>query len=85
MEPKFLSFNSLPDSAFVRKSQLVQSSKLPGTRAPLPFSGETLWRKVKAGTFPRPVKFSERVTAWRVGDVRAWISEQVKESECTSN
>lgn len=67
-------FDSLPDSAFVRESQLVQSPKRPEHPAPLPFSAPTLWRKVKAGTFPRPVKLSERVTCWRVSEVRAWMT-----------
>lgn len=67
------SFDALPDSAFIRESQLVQSPKRPGAPAPLPFSAPTLWRKVRAGTFPKPCKLSERVTAWRVGDVRAWL------------
>ena len=67
-------FDTLPDSAFIRESQLVQSPKRPEAQAPLPFSAPTLWRKVKAGTFPAPVKLSERVTAWNVGSVRAWIA-----------
>ncbi|WP_173026105.1 AlpA family transcriptional regulator [Acidovorax sp. SRB_14] len=67
-------FDSLPDSAFLREWQLVQSPKRPETPAPLPFSAPTLWRKVKAGTFPKPIKLSERITAWKVGDVRAWIA-----------
>lgn len=67
-------FDTLPDSAFIRESQLVQSPKRPETPAPLPFSAPTLWRKVKAGTFPKPVKLSDRVTAWKVGEVRAWIA-----------
>ena len=67
-------FDALPDSAFIRESQLVQSPKRPDTPAPLPFSAPTLWRKVKAGTFPKPHRLSERVTAWKVGDVRAWIA-----------
>ena len=69
-------FDALPDSAFIRESQLVQSYKRPGTPAPLPFSAPTLWRKVKAGTFPKPVKLSERVTGWNVGAVRAWMTAQ---------
>lgn len=69
-------FDALPDSAFIRESQLVQSPKRPGTPAPLPFSAPTLWRKVKAGTFPAPVKLSERVTGFNVGAVRAWMAEQ---------
>ena len=73
-KPIAANFDSLPDSAFIRESQLVQSPKRPDTPAPLPFRAPTLWRKVKAGTFPKPVKLSERVTAWKVGDVRAWIA-----------
>ncbi len=69
-------FDALPDSAYIREAQLVQSPKRPDTPAPLPFSAPTLWRKVKAGTFPAPVKLSERVTAWNVGSVRAWLTAQ---------
>lgn len=74
--PTIPSFDTLPDSAFMREAQLVQSHKRPDTPAPLPFSAPTLWRKVKAGTFPKPVKLSERVTAWKVGEVRAWMAAQ---------
>ena len=71
-------FEALPDSAFIRESQMVQSPKRPGTPAPLPFSAPTLWRKVKDGTFPKPIKLSERVTAWNVGAVRAWMTAQTQ-------
>ena len=52
-----------PETGFVRQKPLLDE---------VPFSPATLWRKVKAGTFPAPVKLSERVTAWRWEDVRAW-------------
>jgi predicted DNA-binding transcriptional regulator AlpA len=29
---------------------------------------------VKAGKFPAPVKLSQRVTAWRVEDIREWMN-----------
>jgi prophage regulatory protein len=45
----------------------------PGRAAVVPFSSATLWRKVKAGEFPRPVKLSDRVTAWSVEAVRTWM------------
>jgi prophage regulatory protein len=64
-------FDALPDSAHIRQSDLLQSPKCPA--APVPFSHSTLWRKVKDGTFPAPVKLSARVTAWQVGTVRAWL------------
>ncbi len=55
----------LPATGFIRQSQLIP--------AIVPFSSATLWRKVKAGTFPTPVKLSERVTAWPVESIRQWM------------
>ena len=70
-------FDTLPDNAWLREAQLVRSSKSPASEvAPLPFSAPTLWRIVKAGKFPKPTKLSARVTAWQVGQVRAWMSAQ---------
>lgn len=82
-------FEKLPDDAYVRQAQLVrgyQSKKAKKAKKPkeakepqpvvLPFSASTLWRLVGDGSFPKPIKFSERVTAWRVGDVRRWLAEQ---------
>lgn len=57
-------------ATFVRQSQLVSKR---GSAGPLGFSSATLWRWVKAGLFPQPVKLAAGVTAWRVADVRAWI------------
>lgn len=74
MSPHIPSFDQLPDSAYIRESQLVSSRKLPRLPTPLPFSAPTLWRKVKDGTFPAPVKLSVRVTAWKVSDVRKWLN-----------
>jgi prophage regulatory protein len=69
-------FDALPDSAFIREAQLVQSPKRPGVAAPLPFSAATFWRMVRQGKF-RPYKLSERVTAFNVGEIRAWMKAQV--------
>jgi prophage regulatory protein len=65
------SFDDLPDSAFIRQSQLVRSPKRPNTTAPWPFSAPTYWRKIKSGTLPKPFKLSERVSAQNVGECRA--------------
>lgn len=69
--PIAFSFDTLPDTAHIRAVQLVQSDKNPN--APIPFSAATLWRKVSDGTFPKPLKLSVGVTAWQVGEVRAWL------------
>lgn len=62
-----LQFTSLPDEALVRLDVLR-------TWGLIPFSTSTLWRKVRSHDFPAPIKASPNVTAWRVGDVREWLS-----------
>lgn len=61
-------FGELPTTGYVRQAQLIPTI--------VPFSSATLWRKVKVGAFPQPVKLSERITAWRVEDVRAWMDSR---------
>jgi hypothetical protein len=71
-----LSTSELPETGYVRQSQLIgPTGKHKADAKPriLPFSSPTLWRMVKAGKFPAPVKLSDRVTAWRVEDIRAWM------------
>lgn len=75
-EPNKSVFDQLPDSALLRESQLVRSPKRPNSTAPLPFSAPTLWRMVRAGTFPAPVRLSARVTAWKCSAVREWMTAQ---------
>ncbi len=58
-------FSILPDSAFIRLSVL---KRLYG------ISASSCWRGVKNGTIPKPVKLSERCTAWNVGLVRAALA-----------
>jgi prophage regulatory protein len=57
-----MSKNARPGD-YIRQRQLLDQ---------LPFSAATLWRNVGNGSFPKPVKLSERVTAWRVQDVEHW-------------
>lgn len=64
-------FDDLPNNAFVREAELIRTGSNP--LGPIPFSAHTLWRKVRDGSFPRPLKLSSRVTAWRVSDVRDWM------------
>lgn len=59
---------TLPATGYVRQSQLIPFI--------VPFSPATLWRKVKAGEFPKPVKLSKRVSAWRVEEIRSWMQQR---------
>lgn len=62
---------TLPAEGFLRQSQIV--GKI------IPVGATTLWRWVNAGKFPKPIKLSERVTAWRCEDVRAWLEQHAPE------
>lgn len=53
-------FDSLPDAGFVR---------LPVVAALFACSPATVWRRA-GKSLPAPRKLSEKVTAWRVGDLR---------------
>ena len=63
------SASRLPATGFVR---------LPGILAPngpIPVSKSSWWQGIKDGRYPKPVKLGPRITAWRVEDIRALISE----------
>lgn len=64
----------LPVSGYLRQADLIGNPR-KGRPALIPFSAATLWRKVQNGTFPAPVKLSERVTAWRVTDVQSFLHD----------
>lgn len=63
---------TLPETGLIRQTLLIGNPRT-GTPGLLPFSASTLWRKVKAGEFPKPVKLSVRITAWRAEDIRTWL------------
>jgi prophage regulatory protein len=37
----------------------------------LPISRSLFWAKVKSGDFPKPIKLSSRVSAWKRADIEA--------------
>lgn len=39
-------------------------------------SKTTLWRMIQKGVFPAPFKLGERINAWRVETIEAWLNEQ---------
>jgi len=59
---------SLADATLLRQRQIVPEI--------VPVSHATLWRWVKKGTFPRPLKCGPNTTVWRKADVLAWVAAQ---------
>ena len=78
-------FDSLPDDAYLRVKQLIIDAGSNSSTALLPFSRATLWRMVKARTFPAPQKLSSGGTAWSVRAIRQWLKNQGINSENVSD
>jgi prophage regulatory protein len=51
---------------YLRETQLLERY--------LPFSGPTLWRKVRTGDFPAPVKLGPTTTTWREREAAVSVS-----------
>lgn len=50
-------------------------SRLKAVLPLVPFGRASVWRKVRAGQFPAPVKVAG-VTAWRNDELRDWLAAQ---------
>ncbi|PCJ99167.1 MAG: transcriptional regulator [Zetaproteobacteria bacterium] len=57
---------TLPETGFVRLSTVLKV---------FPVSKSTWWAGIKDGRFPKGVKLSDKITAWRVDDIRELIAQ----------
>lgn len=57
----------LPETGYIRAAGVVKF---------IPVSKSTLYRWSADGTFPKPVKLSANVSAWKTEDVRAWMDSR---------
>lgn len=68
--------NKLPETGYLRLPQIIGNPKSNPPIPPIiPVGKTTWWEGIKTGRFPKPVKLTERVTAWRVEDIRALIEQ----------
>jgi prophage regulatory protein len=56
--------NGIPETGFVRLSQVLSV---------IPIGKTCWWEGVKTGRFPKPIKLTERCTAWKAEDIRELI------------
>ena len=63
---------SLPDTGYVR---------LPIILHHIPVGKSTWWEGCKSGRFPKPIKLSERCTAWRAEDIHLLIKKLAEQSQ----
>ncbi|MEQ8372606.1 MAG: AlpA family phage regulatory protein [Roseibium aggregatum] len=61
----------LPQTGFLRLKSIIAPN------GPIPVCKSTWWAGVKDGRFPPPVKLGERITVWRVEDIRDLLENGV--------
>lgn len=69
-------FQHLPDEAIVR---------LPTVLALFPVSDGQVWRMVREGSFPSPVKLADRAIGWKAGAIREFLRKDRPVAEVGSN
>ena len=69
--------NQLPETGFLRLSQIIGDPKADPPIPPIiPVRKTCWWEGVKSGRFPKSVKIGNgRGTFWRVEDIRALIEQ----------
>jgi prophage regulatory protein len=59
---------TLPDTGFVRLKDIIAPHGV------YPVSRSVWWEGIASGHYPKGVKLSKRVTAWRVEEIRVLIA-----------
>lgn len=65
-------------SKYIRVQDLGSTRARPGR---LPIHPNSIWRLVREGKFPSPIKLSEAVTAWRISDIEEWEKSREEASQ----
>jgi prophage regulatory protein len=63
-------------SGFLREYQIIGNRRTSSSQPMIPIDHSTLWRWVRDGHFPAPVKLGPHTTAWPVQVVREWIKSK---------
>jgi len=58
---------------FIRLRALATAPDRPGR---IPLSANSIWRLVREGRFPKPVRLSPGTTAWRLQDIETWEADR---------
>jgi prophage regulatory protein len=71
-----------PTPQLLTLKQIVGDSK-KGIIALIPVSRSTFENRVKTGKYPKPVKLTERLNAWRVDDINRLIESMAQQATVT--
>lgn len=88
MEEHASTVHLLPETGYLRLAQIIGRAAIksrPAIPAIIPVSRSTWWAGVKSGRYPQPTRvLGQRITAWRVEDVRSLVECGAGEKPCQS-
>ena len=61
-----------PEIGFLRLRDIFGDKNNPGI---IPVSRSSWYKGIAEGRYPKPVKLGERISAWRIKDIRKLIEE----------
>lgn len=64
-------------SAALQNNSPLTFLRLPEVKRRVGLSRSEIYRKIKAGEFPRPVKLSAQASAWLEHEITAWCQERL--------
>lgn len=70
-------YSSLPETGYLRIWQIL-GDKRRGLPALIPVSRSTWYLGIGNGRYPSPIKLSERISAWRVEDIKKLIDKKTQ-------
>lgn len=50
--------------------------RLPQVQQRIPLSKSEIYQRIKEGKFPKQVRLSHKVAAWKESEIDAWIASQ---------
>ena len=50
--------------------------RLPKVQERIPLSRSEIYKRVAEGRFPKQIRLSHKVAAWKESEIDAWITEQ---------
>ena len=66
--------NQILTTGYLRLRQIIGHPK-SGIPALLPVSRSTWYKGIQTGRYPKPIKISERCSAWKVSDINRLIND----------
>lgn len=72
-------------SSDLTHTALPRLYRMPDVMAFVQLSEPTIWRQIKQGSFPQPIRIGAKSVAWLEEDLLKWVTRQTAERDRLGN